>query len=244
MSDPNQRALVEAQAKDEWRMMRGGPRTRSGQRELERDLTRRQRTIELMHDHPEMTFDEQEARHAGKPTGRERAAYPERFRGETRPPVKSLDRRGARTAEEAEDLRTTGMSPEHRQFLHDQADRASWPSYKNKYAVIDRTLASMTCCRGTAAKCPDRQPKSHGRQPTSHGHRKAGSPRKSWHWDSGKLSAPTRETGIGGPRQDPAGSRRPATADQRVDRCLEARQSHGRQARGQAEEAQNTTGNP
>ena len=77
-----------------------------------------------MHDHPEMTFDEQEAQARRETDRRERAAYPERFRGETRPPVKSLDRRGARTAEEAEDLRTTGMSPEHRQFLHDQADRA------------------------------------------------------------------------------------------------------------------------
>ena len=38
MSDPNQRALMEAQAKDEWRMMMGGPHTRKGQRELERDL--------------------------------------------------------------------------------------------------------------------------------------------------------------------------------------------------------------
>ena len=65
MSDPDQRALMEHQATDEWRMMMGGPHSRAGRRELERDLTRRQRTAELIHDHPEMNFDEAESQAQG-----------------------------------------------------------------------------------------------------------------------------------------------------------------------------------
>jgi len=80
MSDPNQRALMEHQAADEWRMAMGGPHKRSQQERLERDMAARQRTIELMHDHPEMTFDEAETQARRETTRRERAAYPERFR--------------------------------------------------------------------------------------------------------------------------------------------------------------------
>jgi hypothetical protein len=132
MSDPDQRALMEHQAADEWRMARGGPRTRREQQQLERDLARRQRTIELIHEHPEMMFNEAEAQARRETDRRERAVYPERFRSETRPPVKSLDRRGPWTPEEREDLRVTGMSPERRQFQHDQADRAKLAAFQEQ----------------------------------------------------------------------------------------------------------------
>ncbi|MGZ5994094.1 MAG: hypothetical protein ACXWN0_00150 [Isosphaeraceae bacterium] len=82
MSDPNQRAMMEHQAADEWAMAMGGPHTRSGQERMERDMVRRQRTIELIGEHPEMTFEEAEAQARKETTRRERAAYPERFRGE------------------------------------------------------------------------------------------------------------------------------------------------------------------
>ena len=133
MSDPNQYALMEAQAADEWQMARRGPpRTRKGQQRLERGLFQRQRTIELMKDHPEMNFDEVKAQAERETARRERAAYPEQFYGENRRPVHSLPRRGHRTPEEREELRVTQMSPERRQFIHDQTERARLAEIKEQ----------------------------------------------------------------------------------------------------------------
>ncbi len=80
MSDPQHRALLEHQAADEWRMMTGGPPTRRGAEQLERDLARRGRAAELIGEHPEMTFQEVEAQARRETERRERAIYPERFR--------------------------------------------------------------------------------------------------------------------------------------------------------------------
>ena len=80
MSDPQHRVLLEHQAADEWRMMTGGPPTRRGAEQLERDLARRGRAAELIGEHPEMTFQEVEAQARRETERRERAIYPERFR--------------------------------------------------------------------------------------------------------------------------------------------------------------------
>ncbi len=99
MSDPQHRALLEHQAADEWRMMMGGPPTRRGAEQLERDMARRGRAAELIGEHPEMTFEEIEAQARSETRRRERALYPERFR--RRPQRRPSVRPGAHQLGEA-----------------------------------------------------------------------------------------------------------------------------------------------
>ena len=145
MSDPNQRKLMEDQARDEWRMAWGGHAKRSHQEQLERDMATRQRTIELMHDHPEMQFDEAQSQARKETIRRERATYPERFH--RHPIVHSLNRRGPQTPAEQEELRMTGVSPERRRWLAGQQARETGrlnatEKYRKQIGPVERRPAA------------------------------------------------------------------------------------------------------